>query len=194
MMILSLLLVLLEKQPETICCLNIYKELTGQKPNLNKSAIFLPSWCNPQIAKAISRILGINLGSFPFTYLGAPISPKCLMVNLLNFLPNRVRTLIQTWNHSSISLAGKAIFLDSVIFAIPNYLFSVMHLPNSTLDSNSKLARHFLWGRNSNCSGFHSIGWTLTTLSKFEGRLGIRNCITMKHSLMAKHIFCNSQF
>lgn len=33
--------------------LNIYKDLIGQKPNLNKSANFLLSQCNTKIVKAI---------------------------------------------------------------------------------------------------------------------------------------------
>lgn len=76
--------------------LNLYHKLTGQKPNLQKSAIFLSSWCNSKIAKAISKILGIKLGNFPFTYLGIPISPRKLSISQLNFLPTRVHSA----NHS----------------------------------------------------------------------------------------------
>lgn len=56
--------------------LKIFKDLTGQSLNLNKSAFFVPSWCNSHLAKSISKILNINLSIFPLHYLGVPISLK----------------------------------------------------------------------------------------------------------------------
>lgn len=76
--------------------LNLYQKLTGQTPNLLKSAIFLPSWCNNMVAKAISTILGIKLGQFPFTYIRISISPRRLLVSQFNFLPNRDKSIIHT--------------------------------------------------------------------------------------------------
>ncbi|XP_039143960.1 uncharacterized protein LOC120281070 [Dioscorea cayenensis subsp. rotundata] len=64
-----------------------------------------------------------------------------------------------------------------------------MHLPDSTLDQISKLARTFLWSNGSNVRCFHSIGWSVTTLKKSEGGLGLRNLRLVRHSLMAKNIF-----
>lgn len=66
----------------SLFCLNLYANITDQKPNLNKSSIFLPTWFNKRVSKAIASILGIKLvGSFPFTYLGAPVSPFHLLVS-----------------------------------------------------------------------------------------------------------------
>lgn len=50
-----------------LMCLNIYHSITGQKPNLNKLAVYFPSWCNKKLSNSISHILGINQGSFPFS-------------------------------------------------------------------------------------------------------------------------------
>lgn len=111
------------------------------------------------------------------------------MVNQLLFIPNKVKNIIQAWNHSSISIAGKTILLNSTVFYIPNYILSVMNLLVSILDYISKLAKNFLWGRTSNRHGFHSIGLTVTTLSKLEGGLGIQNLRSINHSLMVKNIF-----
>lgn len=96
-------------------CLNIYQHLTGQKPNLLKSEIFFPSWCNKKISLAISRILGIKVGSFPFTYLGIPISPKKLLVKNFYFLHEKVKNSIQTWNHYTISTVGRVVLINSSI-------------------------------------------------------------------------------
>ena len=172
-----------------LLCLNLYLGLTGQKSNLNKSAIYLPSWCNRRLANSIARILKIKLDSFPFLYLGVPISPKKLPLNHFSYLTNRVSSLIHSWNHSPITTIGRSILLNASIFSIPNYLMSVMNIPTTILDSISKLARNFLWGKTSNRSGFHTIGWRIATMDKSEGGLGIRNLKLAQHSLMAKNVF-----
>lgn len=59
-------------------CLDIYSNLTGQKPNLTNSTLYLPTWCNRRLAASIASILKINQGQFPFIYLGIPISPEKL--------------------------------------------------------------------------------------------------------------------
>lgn len=156
-------------------CLNVYENLSGQKPNFLKYAIYVPSWYDKKLAKSISKILGISLESFPFTYLGIPISSKKLQIIQLQHIPTRVRNTIQSQNHSSISTVGHGILLNNVIFAIPNYILSVMNLPYNIMDNISKLARNFLWVKTSNNASFHSIGWIGTTLSKLEGGLEIRN-------------------
>lgn len=76
--------------------LNIYCELTGHKPNMNKSALYLPLWLNKQVAKSICSILVIKLDNFPFNYLGVSISPNRLSVNNFNFLINRVDATIKS--------------------------------------------------------------------------------------------------
>lgn len=130
-----------------LLCLNIYQSITGQKSNLQKFAIFLPSWCNSKVAKAISRVLGIKMGSlmwsFPFFYLGAPISPKKPLIRHLQFLTDHVKVVVSSWNHSPITTVGCVVLINSTIFAIPNYLLSVMNLPNSILDSILRLLEVF---------------------------------------------------
>lgn len=142
-----------------LICLNVYQNLTRQKINLLKFALYVPSWCNRKLANAIYRILSIKLGTFLFTYLGIPISPKRLTVNQLQFIPNKVHNVIQSSNHYSLSLDGREILLNSTIFAISNHILLVMNLLVSILDCISKLARNFLWDRTSNNQGFHLKGW-----------------------------------
>lgn len=73
-----------------LMCLNPYHYLRGQKSNPTKSNLFLPSWCNQTLARGIFRILGISQGSFPFTYLGDPISPKRLLASHFNSITSKV--------------------------------------------------------------------------------------------------------
>lgn len=62
------------------------------------------------------------------------------------------------WNRSSVFIASMVVLLNNTIFAIPNYILSVMNLPNTILDSISKLAHNYLWGMKSNNIGFYLVG------------------------------------
>lgn len=128
-------------------CLNLYANLTGQRPNLNKYAFYFPSWFNKRVSTSIAAILGIKLGFFPFTYLEAPISPFRLPANHFWSFVYKTASTISNWNHNHISQAGRIILLNTSIFSLPVYYLSIFYLPNSILDSISKLARNFLWGR-----------------------------------------------
>ncbi|XP_039142194.1 uncharacterized protein LOC120279334 [Dioscorea cayenensis subsp. rotundata] len=90
------------------------------------------------------NLTGIKLGTFPFKYLGIPISPKHLSINQLSYMPDKAQQVISTWNLSSLSLAGRTTLLNSTVFTIPNYILSVMNLPVSILNSISKIAHNFL--------------------------------------------------
>ncbi|KAH7655953.1 Reverse transcriptase zinc-binding domain-containing protein [Dioscorea alata] len=78
------------------------------------------------------------------------------------------------------------------------YSLTVHAIPNSVLKKLPKIARNFLWGRSSNRSSFHSIGWNVTTIDKAEGGLSISNLKHVKTSLMAKNLFvvlnCDDKF
>ncbi|XP_039123400.1 uncharacterized protein LOC120260021 [Dioscorea cayenensis subsp. rotundata] len=139
-------------------CLNLYASISGQHPNLLKSAIYFPSWFNKRVSKSIASILGMKLGNFPFTYLGAPMSPSRLPARHFRPLIDNTVSVINNWNHTHISKAGHIILINSNIFALPVYFLSNFFLPDLIQDSISMLARSFLWDRNAGIVAFTPLG------------------------------------
>lgn len=125
-------------------CLNPYFDLTRQKPNLTKSAIYLPSWVNKHLALSISRILNVKLDTILFIYLGVPISPKKLSVSNCSSLVRKVDTIVNSWHHSTLSLAGKVVWINNSILYILIYFLSVDSLLNTNISEISKIMRKFL--------------------------------------------------
>ncbi|XP_039134322.1 uncharacterized protein LOC120271710 [Dioscorea cayenensis subsp. rotundata] len=87
------------------------------------------------------------------------------------------------------TISGQNPNLNKSAFFLPIYYFSIFHLPDSILDSISKFAHRFLWGRHGRGQSFHSIGWHVSTLSKSKGGLGLCNLRRARTALMAKHAF-----
>lgn len=91
----DLLIVILASRSATkVCklCLEIYKDLTSQMGNMNKSNVYFPSWVNSRVCKAIMEILEIKIGVFPFKYLGCMIGPKRISKNYFQPLVNQTQS------------------------------------------------------------------------------------------------------
>lgn len=57
--------------------------------------------------------------------------------------------------------------------ALSTYYLVAYPIPNTILESISKLARKFLWARGGNGSGIPWVGWNMIALKKTEGAFGL---------------------
>ena len=106
-------------------CLFIYASLTGQHFNNTKFAIYFLVWFNKRMANSIRNILEMEIGHFPFNYLGVIISHKRLASVQFQYLVDKINNIIAHWRHSNLSRAGKGVLINSSIMAIPIYYLSV---------------------------------------------------------------------
>lgn len=171
-------------------CLNLYSDIIGQRPNLTKSVIYLLTWFNNRVSKSISSLLGMYLGSFPFTYLGAPIFPLHLPASHFNFLPKRAQTKIKKLG--ATPLTPKQVECSSLIVVFSRFqpttsLFFSFQILSLTPFQSWLVA--FSGDRNNNAGGFHLIAWKTSTLSKSDGGLGLQNLRNVRCALLAKQIF-----
>lgn len=131
-------------------------------------------------------------GSFPFKYLGSLISPRRIQKNSFQPLVTKAHNCIKAWNHNPVSLAGRATLINSVLMPITTYQLLCVNVHESILDQTLKIATKFQLGKGEesyNHSGFHTMGWSTTTLAKTEGGLGNRNLRIAKIALMSKNVF-----
>lgn len=149
-------------------CLSIYSSLNGQTPNLSKSNIYLPHWFNKRVASSLKSILNINIGVYPFVYLGILISFKKLAAVCFQSMVDKVNKIVGGWNRSKLSKPGKDVLIKSILMAIPVYYLSVYPIPDYILDKISTCARKFLWASGGNSSGIPLVNWQDAMLSKSE--------------------------
>lgn len=97
--------------------------------------------------------------------------------------------MVNTWSHSTISQAAHLTLINSSLFSIPTYFLCLFLIPNSIMDSISKLACKFLWGWNGEGKSFHTVGWNTVITSKSEEGLGLKNLRLANTALLSKHLF-----
>ncbi|KAJ0981969.1 hypothetical protein J5N97_010224 [Dioscorea zingiberensis] len=170
-------------------CLELYKTITGQRPNMSKSDLFFPTWVNSRIKKAIIEILDIKQKTFLFKYLGSLISPFRIPVDYFKALITKVESKLAHWKTMHLTMAGKVTLANATIMSIPLFGLSTYAIPESILESITKLIRRFIWSNTSNNTGVHLVGWSTVTSPKSEGGLGIKDLKIMKRALLSKLVF-----
>lgn len=105
---------------------------------------------------------------------------------------SRISRTIASWNHGSLSKAGRHTLITSSLLSIPMYYLEAYPLPDSTLNSISKLAKNFLWAKSGNSGGIHLISLNIATLNKIKEGLGIKDLKLTIYAFMSKHVFALS--
>ncbi|KAA3469798.1 LINE-1 reverse transcriptase isogeny [Gossypium australe] len=78
-----------------------------------------------------------NLG----TYLGVPLLHDRVTKNTLNFVVDKVRKKLQSWDARKLSFAGRITLVQSVLLSIPNYFMQSLMIPKSVCADIERLVR-----------------------------------------------------
>lgn len=134
-------------------------------------------------------MLGFQVGSLPFRYLGVPVISARLGKADCITLVNAITARIQSWTHRFLSFAGRVQLVKSVLYSIQVFWASVFFLPCAVLDRIEKILRQFLWKGPNMGPGGAKVAWSDVCLPREEGGLGIRTLRENNLALMLKHIW-----
>ncbi|KAE8659133.1 Mannose-P-dolichol utilization defect 1 protein [Hibiscus syriacus] len=155
--------------------------------NLSKSRIFginvgeeeLVSW-----AKEIGCVKGV----FPSEYLGPPLGAKRNSFSMWEPVVQKFYKSLAGWKAKSLSLAGRAVLVKSVLCSLPIYYLSIFRIPSSVLNKLNSIMASFLWGGASDKKNIHWIKWDLVCKPKKLGGLGIPNLL-LNRALLGKWVW-----
>jgi exonuclease III len=160
-------------------------EISGQKVNLAKSNIFLPSRSNISRAPLLERELGFKISRSFGKYLGVPIITDGRNKQVYDFLVEKVRTKLAGWKARTLSMAGRCTLINSITSAIPTHVMQCCLLPTSISKELDKLNRSFLWGDTVEKKKVHLLNWKTITQAKEDGGLGIKRSKSRNLALLA---------
>jgi hypothetical protein len=151
-----------ENQVEWRRLLNIldtYERGSGQKINLNKTAIFFSRNTCLSRRLEILALSGLSKANRYDSYLGLPTLVGKSRVKAFKAIKEKVIRKLNNWKAKLLTLAGKEILLKAVVQAIPSYFMSVFLLPISLCKDLNRLMQSFWWGHLSNDSKIHWMSW-----------------------------------
>ncbi|KAL9676494.1 hypothetical protein QQ045_004708 [Rhodiola kirilowii] len=131
------------------------------------------------------RITGFTQGTFPTTYLGAPLFPGRVKVEYFQALEDKVRNRINGWVKNLLSMGGKITIIEAILNSLITHILAALPKPVTVIKRISRLFACFLWDSNSQ-KRQHWVSWDNIFRPKDAGGLGIRNLEDIKTCLQNK--------
>lgn len=111
--------------------------------NLHKSEVYTVR-VSDDISSKIVNGIGIHKGSFPFTYLGVPLTTRKLSYSDCKPLIERTVARIKSWSSKILSYAGRLQMIKSVLFGIQLYWCQIFVMPKKVMKEVQRICRCFL--------------------------------------------------
>jgi len=164
-------------------CLKDFGCKSGLKANVLKSNVFTAGLQGHDL-ESILNLSSFSRGSMPFRYLGIPLAAEKLRVNYYDPLIIKIANKISAWTASSLSYAGRAELIKTVLQGTECFWLSILHVPNAVIEKVYRMGRHFLWNSKSAL-----VAWKEVCLPKKEGGLGFKNLYAWNSALLSKEIW-----
>jgi hypothetical protein len=167
--------------------LSCYEAMSGMKINYEKSEIFsIGLSLDEQMVAAES--LGCKIGVLPMKYLGMPVSCHKISKAQLNYVSEKTKKRLGTWQCEYLSSGGKSILIDSCLSSIPMYTMGVYQLYKGKFQRLDSIRSRFFWEGTSKKRKYHMIKWEALNRPKEFGGLGFMDVRVMNACLIATWI------
>ena len=168
--------------------LRLFGRVSGLEINPSKSSIFLGG-VHDGMRQEILLETGFSAGSFPFKYLGVPLSPHRLLVSQFSPLLRKLEAAVQNWVGKHLSFAGRLELLRSVLYGMVQFWLCIFPVPDTVILQIVRICRNFLWTGNVQNSHSALVAWKSVCLPKKEGGLGLFDVKARNKSFLVKHLW-----
>lgn len=171
-------IILLENNDRCIANLKFlllcFEALSGLKINFSKIEVFVTGASNAEACR-VADLLNCNLGSFPFKYLGLPISPFKLLSKDFTFSVIKVGNRVMPWRGRYNSTTGRVCLINACFSSLTMFLIGFYRLPDGTHADFDKHRGGFFWNTADNKKKYKMVKWKMICRPKNLGGLGIIN-------------------
>ncbi|XP_021720030.1 uncharacterized protein LOC110687717 [Chenopodium quinoa] len=122
-------------------------------------------------------------------YLGINVSAKKLAKDDCQFLIYKITSRVRTWGCRTLSYAGRARLVNSVLMFMHIYWATIFLFPKSVIDGVAAIYRNYLWTRKAVYTKSPPIAWDIVCRSKKQGGLGIQNYKIWNIAALGKQIW-----
>ncbi|KAM6563484.1 hypothetical protein CsatB_023482 [Cannabis sativa] len=168
--------------------LKLFSRSSSLQPNPNKSAIY----CYGMDDQDIQRIIDCSRFSkkeVPLKYFGIPICAKRISVKESMVLADKMTARIKTWSSRNLSLAGRAILVNSILMSIHFYWSQVMVLLKKTIRDIEAICRAYLWKGHHVSQGSGPIAWDHVCQPKATGGISLKKIAKWNIAAMTKYVW-----
>ncbi|RAL43251.1 hypothetical protein DM860_015141 [Cuscuta australis] len=162
--------------------LDEYSLDSGQVINSAKSKFYVKDITNSSHLKNLEKILAMQKGTLPFTYLGATICKGKLKKHHCGNIMDHFDKHIQSWYSKTLNQMGRLILIKHVLSSIPLHILAVHSLPISVTHLLHSRMANFFWGSRHGNQLHHWKSWKRLCQPSSAGGLGIKDLQTLQHT------------
>lgn len=154
--------------------------------NLDKSNMYIAG-VNDDEKASLQQIMNIPFGTFPFRYLGVPLTTRKLYYAECKAIIDKTIARVQSWAVKKLSYAARLVLVQSVLQGFQLYWCQIFVLPKKVIKEVQRICRTFLWtGLDSN-SRKAPVAWDTICLQKVYGGWNIKDMLIWNRAAIAKH-------
>ncbi|CAL1397819.1 unnamed protein product [Linum trigynum] len=176
----------LQECENLIVVLNEYEELSGQRVNLDKSAVCFSKNVTLPDQEFLAAVLGVGAVGVHDKYLGLPTLFARSKMATFRYLEEKLLERLKGWKQRTLSWAAKETLIKSIAMALPLHVMSCFKLPVSLCRILDKHVARFWWGVTEDNLKIRWVSWRNMCRSKHEGGLGFRRFEQFNQALLAK--------
>ena len=139
-----------------------------------------------QKQKLTSKYLGCKEGSFPFKYLGIPMSHHKLANKDWGQIEERFQKRLSSWKGKLLSTGGRLVLINSVLSSLPMFMLSLFRIPKGVLKRLDYYRSRFFWQCDEHKKKYRLARWSILCEPKSLGGLGITNLDVQNICLLSK--------
>ncbi|KAK1607529.1 hypothetical protein QYE76_031202 [Lolium multiflorum] len=181
-------------QPDDLAIANLkyillcFENMSGLRINFHKSEVMVLGGDESEGTR-IANMLNCKRGTFPFTYLGLPVSDRALLASDWGPLTNKVAKRADPWMGKLMSSAARLTLINACLSSLPLHAMAVCLLGEGVHGLFDKARSRFYWEANGTKRKYHWVRWSAMCKPKCLGGLGIVDTRLMNICLMAKWIW-----
>ena len=142
-----------------------------------------------ELVKTYTYLFGCQEGSFPFKYLGIPMSDHRLANKDWSMIEERFQKKLSSWKGKLLSVGGRLVLINSVLSSLPMFMLSFFKIPKGVLKKLDYYRSRFFWQCDDHQKKYRLAKWSILSTPKCVGGLGITNLEFQNICLLSKWLF-----
>lgn len=145
--------------------------------------------CTERTRQQILETTGFTEGSLPFRYLRVPITASKLHKLECTMLVEKIATKIKYWATRTLSYAGRATLVNTMLLGVFNFWASIFILPQEITKNITRMCTYYIWGTSDSKRRPALVAWQYMCIPKKNRGLGLENLQTWNKACIAKLVW-----